>query len=318
MCSTLHHPNRYVWDFWYYYDSKTKIFHIFYLNADPVLVPDGKHHYASQVGYGFTKDFFTMEWGPYDVFSADPNRWDNTSIWTGDVIRIKDGFLLFYTSRNSGEDDGHTQNIGLAYADRIDARRWEPVPGIRIKPDGSIYEPRYVPGDCSIHAWRDPFLFRHNNQIYMLISAKAVKRHIWKNGTIGLLHSQDSGFRNWEILKPIADPGFYSEMEVSQLLLDKRGRFNLVYSTSPEFDNAPNSSKAGGLHYINSPDLNGFNQNPPHVLLPFDSGLYACRIIPEMGGEIVGFDHRTGGIKRSGIKTGFRHINRDFSDCSLG
>ncbi len=314
---TLRHPTRYIWDFWYYFDPRLKLFHVFFLNADPALVPDEKHHWVSQVGYAITKDFLTVEWGPHDVFTASSDRWDNTSIWSGDVISIKDGFLLFYTSRNSETDDGKTQNIGIAFASRIDTDKWEPIPDIRIRPDGLIYESRHVPGDCSTHAWRDPFLFRHNNQIYMLISAKAVKRPIRKNGAIGLLRSQDSGFRNWEILKPIADPGFYSEMEVSQLLLNTKDKYELVYSTSPKWDYAIATNKAGGLHGINSPDLNGFNQNSPHVLLPFDSGLYACRIIPEMGGEIIGFDHRTGGIRRSGIKTGFRYVNRDFLDCSL-
>jgi hypothetical protein len=46
-------------------------------------------------------------------------------------------------------------------------------------------------------------------------------------------------------------------------------------------------------------------------------GLYACRIIPELGGEIIGFDHRHGGIRRSGVKTGFQYVNRNFSNINF-
>ena len=57
---TMRHPKRYVWDFWYYPEEiKTQTkpdepkwrFHVFYLNADPKLVPEGKHHFDARVGY---------------------------------------------------------------------------------------------------------------------------------------------------------------------------------------------------------------------------------------------------------------------------
>lgn len=316
MQNCLQHPNRYIWDFWYYFDPSNKLFHVFYLNADPSLVPDEKHHWASQVGYGITKDFSNMDWGPCDVLTASPERWDNSSIWTGDIIRIKNGFLLFYTSRNLETDDGKTQNIGVAFAEKIDSQKWYPLPDIRIQPDGLIYTPRHIPGDCTIHAWRDPFLFRHDGQIYMLVTAKSARRSFGKNGVIALLRSKDGGFREWEYMNPVANPGLYSEMEVSQILINPKGGYELVFSTGPEYDNSPGTKGSGGLYRMHSAGNLIFNNNP-HLLLPFDDGLYACRIIPELDGEIIGFDHRTGGIRRSGVKTRFRHVNRDFSDCSL-
>ena len=314
---TMRHPNRYVWDFWYYFDPEAQAYHVFYLNADPERVPQGKHHLSSQVGYGVTTDFLRMDWGSCDVLTADPDRWDNTSIWSGDIIRIKDGFLLFYTSRSSEEDDGNTQNIGIAFADRIDTNQWEPLPGIRIRPDPSIYEPRHVPGDISTHAWRDPFLFRQCEQAYMLITAKSVKRPAGRNGVVGLLRSSDGGLSNWDYLEPMSNPGCYSEMEVPQIYKNVNDAYELVYSSPERFDLAPTTDAQGGLHGITSPDFEGFSIQHPHIHMPEKSGLYACRIIPEMGGEIAGFDTRTGGIRRSGVKTGFRHVDRDFTMCSI-
>jgi beta-fructofuranosidase len=40
----------------------------------------------------------------------------------------------------------------------------------------------------------------------------------------------------------------------------------------------------------------------PQVLVPPEKGLYACRLIPELGGEIVGFDTEYGGLRRSGLR----------------
>ena len=314
MYPTLVHPKSYVWDFWYYYDPQKHQFHVFYLNADPALVPSGKHHDAARVGYGVTADFISMEWGQSDVLVADRDKWYNISIWTGDVISIQNGYLLFFTSRNSRKDDGRTQNIGIAFSERIDTQEWTPIEGIRIEPDWKYYHPHHVKGDVTTHAWRDPFLFRYRNHNYMLVAAKSVDRPVERNGTIALLKSESGDLLSWNVLSPIVNLGFYSEMEVPQLYFDEGDQLSIVYSCSSLWDFAPTSDKAGGLHTLSSIDLLGFISTTPQVLLPESSGLYACRIIPEMGGEIVGFDVKTGGIRRSGIKTSYRHLDRDFSD----
>ena len=68
MFPTMRHPSRYVWDFWYYFDPVTELFHVFYLNADEFLVPSEKHHLASRVGYATTYDFIRMDWGDKNSF----------------------------------------------------------------------------------------------------------------------------------------------------------------------------------------------------------------------------------------------------------
>jgi beta-fructofuranosidase len=314
---TLQHPRRYIWDFWYYFDPQTALFHVFFLNADPELVPAGQQHDAAVVGYGQTQDFLSMEWGPPDVLAADPKRWDNTSIWTGDIIRIRDGFLLFYTSRNRETDDGHTQNIGAAYADRIDARRWEPLPKIRIQPEQLYYTTRHLPGDVTIHAWRDPYLFRLEEQIYMLIAAKSRHRPLGCNGAIALLRTSSKNLNLWEPLPPLANPGCFAEMEVPQIYQNKEGGLTAVFSCAAKYDTCTTTEGKGGLLVMSGADLVGIEQGEPNSLLPYSSGLYACRVIPELNGEIVGFDMYSGGLRRSGLKIHLQHVDRNFSDCTL-
>jgi beta-fructofuranosidase len=118
---------------------------------------------------------------------------------------------------------------------------------------------------------------------------------------------------DWEALDPISSPGRYSEMEVPQVYQDTNDSFELVFSSSAKYDFSDATRHTHGLIGLTSNDWNNYS-GAPHVLLPEESGLYACRIVPELDGEIVGFDIKYGGIRRSGIKTHLRHVNRNFSD----
>jgi beta-fructofuranosidase len=314
----LIHPHRHVWDFWYYYDRHAELFHLFYLNADRDLVPSEQHHFSSQVGYATTRDFNTIDWIEDRVLFADQKGWDNTSIWSGDIIKIDSGFLMFYTSRDRRVDDGMTQNIGVAYCPNLHSfTEWFRVPNLRIAPQFP-YEFSSEIKDLTIPAWRDPFLFRYNRQTYMLLSAKTPDRNVGTKGAIALLKAKDRNFEQWEYLQPICNPGFYAEMEVPQLYRSPKGGFELVYNVWAKYDFAPTTDREGGLHGVSSVNPIDFFGADPHVILPETSQLYASRVIPELnGGEIVGFDTITGGIRRSGKPTGLMSVDRLFDDHSI-
>jgi sucrose-6-phosphate hydrolase SacC (GH32 family) len=314
---TLQHPDRHVWDFWYHFDTDTSIFHLFYLNAERGLVATDAHHMSSQVGYATTKDFLTIDWITDRVLGADPHGWDDTSIWSGDIIKVQGGYLMFYTSRNQATHDGMTQNVGVAFTHHIQSfDRWFRIPSIRIQPQAP-YALQHVPEDLTIHAWRDPFLFRHEEQIYMLLSAKEPDRPLGKKGTVALLKAKNNNFEDWEYLPPICHPGFYAEMEVPQLYKASNDEYALVYSTWAKYDFAPSTNHSGGLQGFSSSSMFDFPATDPQVILPETAQLYACRVIPELNGEIVGFDIKTGGIRRSGVQTGLQHVDRDFSSYSI-
>ena len=316
--NSLLDSNRFTWDFWYYYEQQKKIFHVFFLNADRILRTEEKHHFSSEVGYATTKDFILFNWISNNVLCADKNQWFNSSIWTGDVIKINSGFLMFFTSRDKNDNDGMTQNIGAAYSEKIEGP-WNPIPGFRLQPSPLFYQTKTNPDDVSIHAWRDPYLFMHNNNLHMLVTAKSNKGELKRNGCLALLRSINNSPLSWEFLPPVYSPGYYSEMEVSQIYLNATNDFQLVYSSPPKWDFAPTTGNSGGLHSTKSTNpLDGYDNNKPEVLLPFSSNLYACRIIPELDGEIVGFDTQTGGLKRSSVKTQLKHYGRDFLKIGFG
>jgi beta-fructofuranosidase len=172
----------------------------------------------------------------------------------------------------------------------------------------------------TIPAWRDPFLFRHEQEIYMLLSAKDPEQSVGKKGAVALLKAKNNSFEQWEYLPPICQPGFYAEMEVPQLYRSgvNDHEYALVYSSWAKYDFAPSTQKSGGLQGVISSSMFNFPAaSSPKVFLPETAQLYACRVIPELDGEIVGFDIMTGGIRRSGVKTGLRNVDRDFSSYSI-
>ena len=313
-----HDCKRFAWDFWYYYDKEIKDFHLLYLNADRSLVPENQHHFSSVVGYARTKDFSEVEWIKSDVFHAQPDSWDNTSIWSGDIIRCKNGYLLFYASRDSRVHDKLTQNIGLAYSS--DFLKWKRIRNFRLKPDPRYYEQRTVEGDDTIHSWRDPFLFRYNGGIYMLVAAKSVIHKPTCKGTIGLLRAKDNCLTEWDILPPLYSPGWVSECDVP-ILYQYNGKLMLVYSVWSKYDHAPSTYATGGLHLVEGRgmDLSPANfSKPPSILLAAEElGYYACRVIPELGGDAVGHHYREGGWSRIPLETGFEYLDRDFSDLTF-
>ncbi|MEA5452473.1 hypothetical protein VB780_28120 [Leptolyngbya sp. CCNP1308] len=350
---SMQHPSRHVWDFWYHFDPQAKLFHVFYLNADRNLVSSGQHHYASCVGHATTTDFVNIDWGDegnFDVLKPPLGHWANTCVWSGDIIKAKNSYLMFYTSRNRHQDDGKTQSIGVAYTRDLFAKQWHFF-DTQLKPK-FFYQTRGITGDLTIHAWRDPFLFRHreSRQIFMLVSAKTQHGPIGKRGAIALLHTTEADFaqvvcgdRPWQYLTPLVAPGCYAEMEVPQLYRHTHGSYELVFSCWAKYDFSSVTGGVGGFQSIMVPQLwtderdsqrparegvgaasprENRSPSPPasltiRVLTPENQGLYACRIVPELDGAIVGFDIQTGGIRPSGIHTHLAAVDRDFSDLAV-
>jgi beta-fructofuranosidase len=294
----ISNPDRFVWDFWYWFDAKSGLFHLFYLNADYELVPGNRHHFSARVGYGTTRDFTAIKWIDNDLFCADKGRWDNTAIWSGDVVSHGDEFLLFYTSRDRRVDDGLTQYVGVARSP--DLRNWERVDDLVLKADERWYETRSLEGDTSIHAWRDPFIFRDERATWMLLSAKEAAAPPGRKGAVALLRAENDNLTTWSAQPPLYAPRFYSECEVPQIYHNDEGNRVLVYSSWAKFDHAPGTEGRGGLHAVVP------GQDKPWVLVPESAGLYACRLIPELGGDVVGFDIKRGGLRRLAIATGLK------------
>lgn len=308
--SVLQHPNRHVWDFWYTYDKAQRLFHIFYLNAPTHLVTDNQHHFSACVGYATTTDFQKIQWKKHDVFCANKQGWDNTSIWTGDIIRIANGFLLFYTSRDQQMHDGMTQQIGLAYSNNM--YEWQRIDDLRLRADSRYYEEQSLSEENTIHAWRDPYVFQYKNHTYMLITAKSKHCKINRKGAIALLRMKDN-LCEWEILPPLYAPGLYSECEVPRIY-QSNAKLYLTFSCFAKYDFSANENK-GGLYSVELTEDLETSKHAANCIVS-EKQLYAAMILPELQGDVVGF-HPNGGLQRKNFNCSWQHPNRDFSHMSL-
>jgi beta-fructofuranosidase len=180
-------------------------------------------------------------------------------------------------------------------------------------PDSRYYEEQTEVNDTSIHAWRDPFLFTLENSIYMLVSAKSRFSPLGKKGAIALLKARENSLIDWDILPPLYAPSVYSEMEVPQIY-NERGSLLLCFSSLQKGDFNSKTNFEGGFHSIYLNELISTQENiNTNVILPASSNVYACRIIPELGGCVVGFDLSRGGFVKTDCMVQASQLNRDFT-----
>ncbi len=315
----------YIWDSWYRYDADLQLFHVYYLNVDDhSLVAPEQHHFAAKLGYATTKDFVNYEYVNHSVLEADSNSYDDTSIWTGCIVKFGHSKrLLAFTSRNSAQQrikswDSQPFNQHLSFAIGDDDEHFQRLQNVHILPDERFYNIASIENDVTIHAWRDPFIFRnpHDDYAYMLVTAQAKGLKVGikgeragEHGVIALLRAgAPKTLSNWQATG-ISFAVEASEAEVPRLYYDDAAITHLI-AYSCKNDAAYLDDKANqqygfyGFHVdLRLISLIAANKNPdaPHLihiprstqtsLLGFgEDCLYACQVIPEIGGKIMGFD----------------------------
>lgn len=302
---------KYTWDFWWVERPSHEDYLFYFLNADASLVATEQHHFASQVGVASTPDFRRFGIIRLDALAADANGWDNASIWSGHVVRFEDAFFCAYTSRDKSCDDGFTQKIGFAESgDGVDWNKRRDVPLVESQPDW--YLTKSDPLEDTIHAWRDPFLFSDGGNWFMLIAAKDKRQPVNRRGCIAIA-SADTIFGPWTVHPPLLSPGAYGEMEVPQIYRTKDRSSVVCFSTKAECDHSDRTKGEGGFIAIEFQSsirravmergrrdvLIGEEDVSYSVVSPYREGLFACRVAPDLRGEVIGFPQRDGGVSLS-------------------
>ncbi|OYX17988.1 MAG: levansucrase, partial [Rhodobacterales bacterium 32-66-9] len=118
------HKDLWFWDSWYVQDGDT--WHGYFLQAPKSLIdPDARHLNATQ-RHAVSTDLVT--WTDMGT-TFEPHRggaaWDDSTTWTGSVVRGDDGLWhLFYTGTTLAEDSLY-QRIG--HATSKDLHNWTRV-----------------------------------------------------------------------------------------------------------------------------------------------------------------------------------------------
>ena len=175
------HPLQQVWDFSIV--RPDSVYHIFYCS-----IPEANPHAANADTIWHATSPDLKHWdlaGP--ILAAGPENYDTGAMWAPDIFRdeAQDRWGIAYT----GCDEGIVQRVCMAYSP--DLFNWTKSPyNPTIEPDTSQYswDPDIIWSD-----FRDPFLYRQDNQWHVLVTVKKIL-----DGVTGVLyHGTSSDLKNW-------------------------------------------------------------------------------------------------------------------------
>jgi len=230
------------------------LYHLFHL-----VLPN--HDY---IAHALSEDGMTWKRTKNAIFTGDPGTWDDDMLWTMHVSRNPERklFEMFYTGLHRAEG-GYIQRIGRAVSRDLLKWRKENEGTLPLTPKGIRYE---VAGE-SERGWisfRDPYLFRHEGQDWLLICARVPRGLVSKRGCVGLAHRGPEGF---ELEDPLFFPRMYDDIECP-CMVDLDGWFYLVGSIREDVE----------VHYWWSDSFRGeYRSFRNNILLP--RGNYAARIM---------------------------------------
>lgn len=201
-------PDSYVWDFWLADDGRD--YHLFFLYASRALRDPDARHYRASIGHAVSPDLKNWTRVRDALVRSDAPAFDDLATWTGSVVRGDDGlWYLFYTGTTL-RPEGDIQSIG--YATSPDLMEWTKA-GQVLTADDRWYEK--LGGPWRDEGFRDPWVFRADDEWHMLVTARANHGEVDDRGVIG--HATSSDLRTWTPRPPLSEPGQgFGHMEVLQ------------------------------------------------------------------------------------------------------
>jgi beta-fructofuranosidase len=271
-------PGYYLWDLWLIHHVDR--YHLFHLQSP--RTPQGLAERGDRATIGHASSSDLRHWAAHGTAleAGPPGSWDDLALWTGGIIARAGRFYMLYTGRQRAAPE--IQRIGLAVSD--DLIRWEKHPRNPV----CVADPRWYDtldtGRYPTEDWRDPYLYydEPEDRYYALITARDRTSTAPYSGCVALATSSD--LVTWECAPPLCSPGYYKEMECSQLVRDADGTF-LVFSTH-DFNYAPDwAERCGGAqtgaHVFAADDIRGeYRPIGPGVLLGSATSCYGTKICP--------------------------------------
>ncbi len=286
-------PDKWVWDFWLAQDGTDT--HIFYLQAPRALKEEALRHWHVSIGHAVSQDLVNWEILP-DALAPSINKgdWDDYTTWTGSIFKHADSWYMFYTGTKRAED-GKIQRIGLAISD--DLLHWHRYQGgALIEADPQWYE-MYDPALWHELTWRDPWVFKCDNQYHAYITARCKTGPKDGRGVIG--HAVSTDLLHWEVTPPITEPGQFGFLEVPQLE-EINGLWYLFFSVTHDKYAHQRLDKPGikpqtGTHYmVSKHPLGPFHYLTDDFMVGDEIGsLYAGRVVRRPDGQwfFMAFEH---------------------------
>ncbi|MFH1396207.1 MAG: hypothetical protein ABIG93_02310 [archaeon] len=232
-----------------------------------------------------------IHWQDLERLNLPRNEWNNGSLWAQQIYPEKGQngkivYYLFYSAVKRLDGYHHSsQQVGIFESE--DLINWREIEQNNV--DGASKTTTkpiitnqhtgkyYYPSDFHRFCWRDPEVFKVEDQYYCLLVAKDKNKAFEHSGCVALLKSKDK--LHWQTMAPLFSPNRYWEIETPHLYklgLNGKKRYYLVYGT---YENEYSVS------FAVSDKLFGPYQEPEHNIIT-PHYCYAERIIDFKGKKL--------------------------------
>lgn len=278
-------PDSWIWDSWYTFDGE--VHHAFFLRASRALQDPFRRHRHPYIGHATSRDLVNWELQPDALAISDSPAWDSWTTWTGSVTRDESGtWWMFYTG-TSREDGGDIQRVGAAVSSDLFA--WTKVDASPLTEAAPEW---YEELDYEVwhdQAWRDPWVFKHEDEWHMFVTARAKTGDRLGRGVVG--HAVSKNLTEWTVLPPLTktDSGF-GQMEVVQVE-EIDGTHVMLWCCGPRelSDEMREKYPLGGMFSVTGPSPLGPFDPSAAVWFPHET-LYAARAVEHAGRwYLIGF-----------------------------
>lgn len=254
------------------------LYHLFHL-----VLPN--HDY---IAHAVSEDGMSWRRTRNALYTGEPGSWDDDMLWTMHVSRnpTLKLFEMFYTGLHRA-DKGYVQRVGRAVSRDLVRWRKENEANLPLAPQGVYYE---TAGQSNREwtSFRDPFLFRYQQETWLLLCARVPQGLVSRRGCVGLVKRTEQGY---SLEPPLFFPRMYDDIECP-CMVELEGTFYLIGSVREDVE----------VHYWWSETFRGEYQSfRNNILLP--RGNYAARTMKD-GPHTLLFNFFIDGLNiESGIRS---------------
>jgi beta-fructofuranosidase len=265
-------------------------YHVFYLKASRALGNPDRRHFHVTVGHAISADLRNWQEVADALIASEEPAFDDYTTWTGSIVRDPaGGWRLFYTGTTRAEK-ATVQRIGVATSP--DLYTWTKAGDTALTEADPRWYEKYDGVSWPDEAWRDPWVFAHDGQWHMLITARSSEGAVDDRGVIGYATSPDLDV--WTVQPPLSAPGAgFGHLEVPQLATVD-GRHVLIFSSlHGELTAARRAAgERGGVWSVPVDSPTGPYDITKATLLT-DESLYAGRLLQDREGGwwLFSFNH---------------------------
>lgn len=253
-----------AWDTWPLTDLDMRPvsfdgWHLIFSLVAPRRLGFHDRHPVASIGWFASRDGRTWRYrGP----ALPPGSALGTRQWAGCAVLAGDRVHLFYTASGDGRTvhdpdwlvNDPLQRIALATAtitsEAGDVAFMGPAfadSHVVGEADGRLYQtPEQAHGGEIIYAFRDPFVFTEDNQVYMTFSGNTAGPGCF-TGNVGLARARDGQLDHWELLPPLMHAnGVNQQMERPHFVIHDGRHYLFVISHIETY--APGLTGPDGLY----------------------------------------------------------------------